>query len=102
MVQRLKETIYQKIRDDITYGMLSPGERLIESKFAEEFGASRSPVREVLHQLVSEGLATFEKNKGITVSRLSIKQVDEIYNLTIVLESFAAGLTATRTRKKSV
>jgi len=102
MVQRLKETIYQKIRDDITYGMLSPGERLIESKFAEEFGASRSPVREVLHQLVSEGLATFEKNKGITVSRLSIKQVDEIYNLTIVLESFAAGLTATRTRKKDI
>ena len=102
MVQRLKETIYQKIRDDITYGILSPGERLIESKLGEEFGASRSPVREVLHQLVSEGLATFERNKGITVSRLSIKQVDEIYNLRIVLESFAAGLTAARTREKDI
>ena len=102
MVQRLKETIYQKIRDDITYGILSPGERLIESKLGEEFGASRSPVREVLQQLVSEGLATSERNKGIIVSRLSIKQVDEIYNLRIVLESFAAGLTAARTREKDI
>jgi len=102
MKESLREKIYQKIRDDITYGKFLPGERLVEERLAEEFKASRSPIREALRQLESEGLITFERNRGITITKLSIKQVDEIYTLRCLLESYAAGLTAERITKKDV
>ncbi|HEA65500.1 hypothetical protein LCGC14_2459970 [marine sediment metagenome] len=98
----LREKIYQTIRDDITYGKFAPGERLVEDRLVEEFKASRSPIREALRQLESEGLITFERNKGITIARLSIKQVDEIYTLRCLLESGAACLTAESITKKDV
>lgn len=94
MKKSLREKIYEKIRNDITYGHLSPGERLIESNLVNEFKASRSPIREALRQLESEALITFERNKGITVSKLSTKQVEEIYNIRSILESYSARLTA--------
>jgi DNA-binding GntR family transcriptional regulator len=98
----LREKIYQNIRDGITYGNLSPGERLLEDKLAERFKVSRSPIREALRQLESEGLIEFERNKGITVTKLSIKQVDEIYSLRWLLESYAARLSAEIATKNDV
>jgi DNA-binding GntR family transcriptional regulator len=98
----LREKVYNKIRDDITHGKLSPGERLIEKDLTEEFHISRSPIREALRQLESEGLITFERYKGITVSKLSVKQVEEIYNLRWVLESYSARLSAEKATKNHV
>ena len=98
----LRETIYHVLRDDISYGMLSPGERLIEKDLAERFKASRSPIREAVRQLESEGLIEFERNKGITVSKLSVKQIDEIFALRSLLEGYAARLTAERAAKNDV
>jgi DNA-binding GntR family transcriptional regulator len=92
----LRETIYEQIRDDITFGKLYPGQRLTEATLADALKASRSPVREALRQLESEGLITFERNKGIAVSRLSMKQVDEIFDIRMVLEGYAAYLTVAR------
>ena len=102
MTKSLREKVYQKIRDDITYGKVNPGERLVENKLCEEFKASRSPIREAMRQLESEGLIEFERNKGITVSKLSIKQVDEIYDLRGLLESYATRLNAARATNKDV
>ena len=102
MKKSLREKIYKKIRDDITYGKLSPGERLIEADLVRDFKASRSPIREALRQLESEALITFVRNKGITVSKLSIKEVDEIYSLRSILESYAARLTAEKATKEHV
>lgn len=98
----MREKIYHKIRDDITYGNLYPGERLVESKFTKKFKASRTPIREALRQLESEGLIEFERNKGYTVSKLSIKQVDEIFSLRWLLESYAARLFAEKASKNDV
>ena len=98
----LREKVFNRIRDDITYGKLSPGERLIEKNLAEEFHISRSPIREALRQLQSEGLIAFENYKGITVSKLSVKQVEEIYNLRWVLDSYSASLSAERATKNYV
>jgi len=92
----LRETIYERIRDDITFGKLFPGQRLTEAVLADTLKASRSPVREALRQLETEGLITFERNKGIEVSRLSTKQVDEIFDIRMVLEGYAAYLTVER------
>lgn len=102
MPESLRLKIYQSIRDDITYGKLSPGERLIESKLAQEFKASRSPIREALRQLGSEGLIMFGENRGITVSKLSIQEVAEIYSLRCLLESYAARLSAERATRSDV
>lgn len=98
----LREEIYQKIRDDITYGKLSPGERLVESKLAERFKCSHSPIREVLRQLESEGLLIFERNKGSTIRKLSIQEIAEIYLILPMLEGCAARLSAERATGKDV
>ncbi|WP_319406274.1 GntR family transcriptional regulator [uncultured Desulfosarcina sp.] len=102
MKKSLRDEIYQKIRGNITHGLLSPGERLIENRLAKEFNASRSPVREALRLLESEGLIKFEQNKGITVSKLSIKQVEEIYVVRWLLEGHAARITAEKATKNNV
>jgi len=102
MTKSLREKIYEKIRDDITYGRFSPGERLVEDRLVQEFKVSRSPIREALRQLESDGLITFARNRGITIAKLSIKQVDEIYTLRWLLESYAARLTAEKFAKKDV
>lgn len=89
-----REQIYIKIRDDITNGILSPGERLVESHFTKKLKTSRIPIREAFRQLEGEGLITFEQNKGYKVSKLSIKEIEEIYTLQWLLESFATRLFA--------
>lgn len=98
----LREKIYHTIRDQITYEILHPGERLTEAKLVREFKTSRSPIREALRQLESEGFVTSQNHKGHQVSKLSIKEVDEIYNMRWLLESYAAGLTANRATEKDV
>jgi len=94
----LTEKIYQQIRNDITFGKYYPGEHLVEDNLVQKFKASRSPIREALRQLQSEGLV--EKNKGIRIAKLSIQQVDEIYSLRWLLESYAARLTSEKFKKK--
>lgn len=98
----LREKIYRTIKDDITYGKILPGERIIESRVAEEFKASRGSIREAFRHLESEGLTKFERNKGITVLKLSTKEVDEIYSLRSLLESHAARLSAERATRKQI
>jgi len=102
MTESVREKIYLSIRDDITHGKLAPGERLVEFKLAERFKASRSPIREAMRQLESEGLIQFEPNKGFTVSKLSPKELEEIYNLRSLLESYAARLGAERANKTQI
>lgn len=102
MKKSLREKVYDKIRENITCGKLAPAERLVEDRLAEEFKASRSPVREALRLLEAEGLVTFERNRGFTVAKLSIKQVDEIFELRSLLESYAAKRAAERINPKGV
>lgn len=98
----LRERIYSELRDDITYGKLSPGERLVEKDLSKRFKASRSPIREALRQLESEGFIRSENYKGISVSKLSMKQIDEIYGLRSLLESYATRLSAEKVTKNDV
>lgn len=102
MAKWLREKIYQTIRDQVTYGKLLPGERIVEVKLVEDFKTSRSPIREALGQLEVEGLVTREKNRGIIVSKLSVKQVDEIYSIRELLEGHATRLTAETATKTQV
>ena len=94
MKESLRDTVYNKLKEDITSGKVTPGERLLEVKLVQAFNASRSPVREALRLLEAEGLITFERNKGITVGKLSRREINEIYDLRCLLESHAAYVSA--------
>ena len=102
MAISVREKIYQTIRDEITFGQLLPSERLIEKDLVKRYSASRNTIRECLRQLQSEGLLEFTANKGVRISKLSTKQVDEIYTLRMLLESFATRLSAQKATPEQV
>lgn len=91
------QTLYRRVRDAINDGTLHPGERLTETRLAEAAGISRTPVREVLHRLESEGL--IETEAGGRVKRVVHRPTrDEVADLLAVretLEAMAGRLAAT-------
>jgi DNA-binding GntR family transcriptional regulator len=61
---------------------------------AEKFQVSRTPIREAIRQLQSEGLVTVEPLRGATVTKLSKEEVGEIYSIRVILETYATELAA--------
>ena len=90
----LRERIADEIRDSIIKGDLRPGERISEPELAVRFGISRTPVREALRQLDSEGFLTVTPRKGARVTQLTERDVNEYYDLKSLLEGFAASTAA--------
>lgn len=74
------------IRDAIVSGDFAPGTRIRQEAIAERYGASRVPVREALRQLEYEGLVTLRANAGAWVSRLTLAECEEIYQMRERLE----------------
>ncbi|MBP2366803.1 GntR family transcriptional regulator [Pseudonocardia parietis] len=98
--QRTSEGVARVLREEIFSGNLKPGESLPERTLAEGLGVSRTPVREALFTLQSEGLVELTPNRGATVRRITSKDIVQIYSLRAVLEAYAAAEAArTRTRK---
>ena len=87
-------TAYHQIRRWIVEGRFRPGERLIEQRIAVDLDLSRTPVREALRMLQSEGLVRFEANRGATVRSLTIDEIADLYELRARLESMGAELAA--------
>src|SRR5271154_7563508 len=65
------ETAYRRIRTDIIFGRLAPGQRLTLDRMKEAYGASVSTLREILNRLASEGLIRAEGAKGFEVMSVS-------------------------------
>jgi DNA-binding GntR family transcriptional regulator len=84
------------IREAIIDGRLVPGERLKEEELARELGISRTPVREALAVLQTEGLIDAAPNRGATVRAHDADDLDDLYRLRALLEGYAAGRAATR------
>lgn len=79
----------------IENGKLAPGSRLLEIELAEQFGISRTPVREAIKRLESQGLVTREPNQGAIVTKLDHIRTVELYLVREALEGIAARLAAT-------
>jgi len=79
----------QALRDAIVRGQLRPGTPLRQDRLAKALGISRVPLRESLRELAGEGLVILEANKGATVSRLSLDELDELYGIVWSLEEYA-------------
>lgn len=90
------ERVYAQLREDITFGKFKPGEHLSERFLTQTYGVSRVTMREVIGQLATQGYLTIEKNRGATVTKLSLEDVNVIYNILMRCESYAAGLFADR------
>lgn len=83
-----RERVYEHIKTAIFSGHLNPGEKLTEEHLAETLGVSRTPVREALHKLESEGLIKIRKKRGFIVSRDSREEVEELFELRSILEGY--------------
>ncbi len=80
------------MREAILSGALAPGARLRQEKLAEQFGTSRIPVREALRALEYEGLVRSIPYRGFTVTELDADDIEEVYDLRILLEAHAVRL----------
>jgi DNA-binding GntR family transcriptional regulator len=85
----LREQVIEAIRNAIFDFQLRPGQRLIERELIEQFGVSRTTIREALRDLVSEGLVTVVPQKGAIVRAPSAEEAADIYDLRAHLESLA-------------
>ncbi|MBT0993124.1 GntR family transcriptional regulator [Cellulomonas sp. DKR-3] len=81
----LREVVYQRLRDDILNGRVSPRERLTEPKLGKAFEVSRTPVREALSRLLSDGLVE-RTDFGYAVVVPSLEDLRNLYELRITLE----------------
>jgi DNA-binding GntR family transcriptional regulator len=87
-VEQVVAAIVTAVRD----GHLVPGQRLTEAEFTRRQGVSRSSVREAFQRLRADGLLAFEPNRGVTVRRLSRKEVDALFQVRGALEALAVEL----------
>lgn len=90
------ELAYRYIRAAIISGDLKSGETLQETKLAERIGVSRTPVREALSRLSSEGLVVLERYRRGQVASFSMGDVAEIFRLRAKLEGHGARRAARR------
>lgn len=80
------DVVAAALRRALQQGRWPPGAPLRQEELASEFGVSRIPVREALNKLQAEGLVSVEPNRGAFVARLEPAEVDEIFDLRVLLE----------------
>jgi DNA-binding GntR family transcriptional regulator len=91
----LYEEVAELLRQRIFSRELAPGSWIDELKLAEEYGISRTPLREALKVLATEGLVTMKVRRGAYVTEVSERDLADVYHLLALLESDAAGVVAT-------
>ncbi|OLF52825.1 GntR family transcriptional regulator [Pseudomonas chlororaphis] len=82
----LADQITLELRADIIGGRLLPGIALVENDLVAAYNASRNTIREALHRLGQEGLARYTRHKGVTVRRLGIADVRDLFQVRRTLE----------------
>lgn len=85
---------YGRLLSEIRTGRLKPGDRLTETDLAARLGISRTPVREAIRLLETDGLVTHTPRVGATVRALDYAEVTELYEMRAVLEGTAARFAA--------
>jgi len=94
--QSLSELAYRSIRESIIGGRFAAGERLVETRLAEELGVSRAPIREALRRLAEEHLVVERPRQGTFVRRFTAEDFVDIYNVRMAIEIAAIRLVTRR------
>jgi DNA-binding GntR family transcriptional regulator len=92
----LYQEVAELLRQRIFSRGLTPGSWIDELKLAEEYGISRTPLREALKVLATEGLVTMKLRRGAYVTEVSERDLTDVYHLLALLESDAASVVATQ------
>ena len=92
----LYEDVAERLREQIFAHELAPGSWLDEQSLAMAFGISRTPMREAIKVLASEGLVTTKMNKGAYVTEVDRRDLEQIFTVLSLLEGQAAKETATK------
>jgi DNA-binding GntR family transcriptional regulator len=98
----LYEEVAEALRERIFSGQLQPGDWVDELALAEEFGISRTPLREAIKVLAAEGLITMKLRRGAYVTEVESQELSEIYHLMALLESDAAATVAAKASKAEI
>ena len=88
--QGLKDLAYDRLRSLILRGQLAPETVYSATHFAQRLGVSRTPVREALLQLVTEGFLTVIKQEGYTLRRFTEKEIRELFETRRLIETYVA------------
>jgi DNA-binding GntR family transcriptional regulator len=88
----ISDQIYEVLKERILLGRIAPGERIIESKIAEDLKTSRTPVREAFQRLAQDGLVERVPQGGVRVTVITSQMIKEVYGIRAVLEVYAVDL----------
>jgi DNA-binding GntR family transcriptional regulator len=88
--------ITEQLEEAVINGQIPAGSRLDEASIAQQFGVSRTPVREALHILCGRGLAEREPYKGVVVTQISAERIDEMFEAMAELEATCGRLASHR------
>lgn len=98
----LSSRAYQLLRQSILAGQVKPGEPLFEVHLAEQFGMSRTPVRQALQSLARDGYLEELPGRGFAVPRRSLDDLRQFFELREVLEAAATRYAALRAREDEI
>lgn len=87
----LPELIYQRLREQIVWGLMAPGCPVRQDEIAARFGVSKIPLREALARLEQDGLVVGLARRGYEVAAMSAREADEIFRLRLAIEPDAAA-----------
>jgi DNA-binding GntR family transcriptional regulator len=93
---RIVDAVHESLREGILSGVLPPGQPLSVPELARRLNVSRSPIREAVLQLVSDGLAVEQPRKGVVVATIELNDVLEIHEIREFVEALSARLCAER------
>jgi len=92
----LSDEVFEALVKDILSGAVEPGARLDEPSICRKFGVSRTPIREALRRLSGTGLVDVAPRRGVTVARIDVEQLNNMFEALAELEGLCARLSAVR------
>ena len=92
----LSDDVFQALANAIVSGAIEPGRWLDEPSVCRQFGVSRTPVREALRRLSGTGLVEVTPRKGVSVARIDVKQLIDMFEALAEFEGLCAKLSAVR------
>ena len=98
----LKDYVYEYIAEEISNGNLKPDEKISEKSICDKLNISRTPVREALIQLSSEGLLENVPRKGFITRILNIDEAKEVYEILGTLDGLAAALACKKLKEEDL
>ncbi|WP_375337592.1 GntR family transcriptional regulator [Domibacillus sp. PGB-M46] len=98
--QTLQNQVYEYLHEQIVSGNIPPGQRIVEERISQETGVSRSPIREAIRRLNSDGLVSVSPRGGVRVYRATFSDFKYLYECRLSLEPTAAYYAALRMSDK--